>query len=182
MATSRSTGAETPTTFTLRRAGAEDGPAITALIRACPPLDANSAYCHLIQCLHFADTCVVAERDGEVVGWISAHRPPNARKQIFVWQVAVHPSARGAGLGSRMLDALVARPAVRGARVLTATITETNPASWALFEAFARKRDLVLSRTPLFERETHFAGAHETEWQAAIGPLPSQPTSEKENI
>jgi L-2,4-diaminobutyric acid acetyltransferase len=126
---------------------------------------------------------VVAERNGELVGWMSAHRPPTASEQIFVWQVAVRPDARGAGLASLMLDALVARPAVRSATTLTATITETNLASWAMFEAFARKRGRELSRTPLFEREAHFAGAHETEWRAAIGLLsPQSPASEKENV
>jgi L-2,4-diaminobutyric acid acetyltransferase len=81
-----------------------------------------------------------------------------------------------------MLDGLVARPAARDATALTATITEANLASWALFEAFARKRGLALSRAPLFERDQHFGGVHETEWQAVVGPLPLQsPTSEKEN-
>ena len=70
-----------------------------------------------------------------------------------------------------MLDALLARPAVRDARVLTTTITENNVASWALFEGFARRRGLRLSKEPLFTREVHFAGAHDTEWQASIGPL-----------
>jgi L-2,4-diaminobutyric acid acetyltransferase len=156
----------------LRTPEPRDGPAITSLIRRCPPLDVNSAYCNLVQCAHFADTCVVAEAVGRLVGWISAHRPPAAPDQIFVWQVAVDASARGAGLGGRMLDALLARPAVRGARLLTTTITETNTASWALFEGFARRRALQLDKAPLFTREIHFAGAHETEWQASIGPLP----------
>lgn len=148
-----------------------DGPAVTDLIRRCPPLDVNSAYCNLVQCAHFADTCVLAELDGRVVGWISAHRPPAAPEQIFVWQVAVDGSARGLGLGGRMLDTLLARPAVRGAEVLTTTVTESNTASWALFEGFARRRGLRLAKAPLFTRELHFAGEHDTEWQATIGPL-----------
>lgn len=165
----------------LRTPTALDGPAITALIGRCPPLDTNSAYCNLVQCAHFADTCVVAETEGRVIGWISAHRPPAAPDQVFVWQVAVDASARGMGLGGRMLDALLARPSVRDAQVLTTTITEANGASWAMFEGFARRRGLKLGRTPLFTRETHFAGAHDTEWQASIGPLdPNQEQSAKE--
>jgi L-2,4-diaminobutyric acid acetyltransferase len=165
----------------LREPRAEDGPSVTALIEACAPLDPNSPYCHLLQCLHFAGTCVVADRVGDVVGWMSAYRPPGAPEQIFVWQVAVHPSARGMGLGARMLEALVARPAVRDARTLTATITEANQRSWALFNGFARRRGLIASKAPLFERETHFAGAHETEWQAFIDLLPpNPPASSKE--
>lgn len=157
----------------LRAPRAEDGPAVTALIQDCPPLDTNSRYCNLVQCAHFADTCVVAERDGQVVGWISAHRPPTSPEQIFVWQVAVHPAARGTGLGGRMLDDLLSRPAVHSATALTTTITETNAASWALFSAFARARGLEIRKSILFDRHKHFAGAHDTEWQATIGPLPT---------
>jgi L-2,4-diaminobutyric acid acetyltransferase len=160
---------------------AGDGPAVTALIAASPPLDANSAYCNLIQCAHFADTCVVAELGGAVVGWISAHRPPAAPDQIFVWQVAVDPSTRGTGLGGRMLDALLQRSAVKGARFLTTTVTETNTASWALFNAFARRHGLRITKAPLFERVAHFAGAHDTEWQATIGPLPGAGRSSVNN-
>ncbi|MDZ4373811.1 MAG: diaminobutyrate acetyltransferase [Phenylobacterium sp.] len=165
----------------LRAPTPADGPAVTGLIRRCPPLDVNSAYCNLVQCAHFADTCVVAESGGRVVGWISAHRPPTAPEQIFVWQVAVDETARGVRLGGRMLEALLARPAVRGATVLTTTVTEPNAASWGLFEGFARRHGLTLTKAPLFTRELHFAGEHDTEWQASIGPLPlNQEQSAKE--
>ena len=71
----------------LREPSAEDGPAVSALIAASPPLDGNSAYCNLLQCSDFAGTCVVAEREGRLLGWISAYRPPSHRDRIFVWQV-----------------------------------------------------------------------------------------------
>lgn len=160
----------------LRRPTAEDGPAVTALIAASEPLDPNSAYCNLLQCSDFADTCVLAERGGEVVGWISAYRPPAHPERIFVWQVAVAAGARGEGLGGRMLDELVSLPAVQGATTLTTTITEANPASWALFGAFARRHGASLSKSERFTRDAHFAGAHDTEWQASIAPLPSANT------
>ncbi|MEG6508347.1 diaminobutyrate acetyltransferase [Methyloligella sp. 2.7D] len=149
----------------------EDGPEITALIAACPPLDTNSAYCNLLQASHFAPTCIVAEREGRILGWISAYRPPSNPDQIFVWQVAVHPDGRGQGLGGRMLDELMRRPAVKGARELITTVTEDNGASWAMFGGFAKKHGMTMSKAPLFEREAHFAGKHDTEWQATIGPL-----------
>ncbi|XJJ61756.1 diaminobutyrate acetyltransferase [Novosphingobium sp. BL-8H] len=155
----------------LREPHAEDGPAVSALIAASPPLDANSAYCNLLQCSDFAETCVVAESDGRLVGWISAYRPPSHPDRLFVWQVAVAAEARGQGLGGRMLDALIERPALRAVRELTTTITDANKASWALFGAFARRRGATLTRTLRFDRERHFAGAHDTEWQASIAPL-----------
>jgi L-2,4-diaminobutyric acid acetyltransferase len=60
----------------LRKPDANDGAAIWELIRACKPLDENSMYANLIQADHFRDTCVVAELDGEIVGWISGHMIP----------------------------------------------------------------------------------------------------------
>lgn len=39
------------------------------LIAKCPQLDRNSLYCELLLCSDFADTCVLAERAGAVVGW-----------------------------------------------------------------------------------------------------------------
>ncbi len=145
-----------------------DGPAITRLIADCPPLDVNSAYCNLLQCAHFADTCVAAIEDGLLKGWISGYRPPSDPGQIFVWQVAVHPEARGRGLGARMLGELVSRPWVSDARALTATITAANAGSWALFAAFARRRGLKLTASLRFQADVHFQGSHDSEWEISI--------------
>lgn len=152
----------------VRKPHATDGPRVTQLIASSPPLDSNSAYCNLLQCTDFRDTCVVAEQGDAVLGWLSAYRTPNAPNRIFVWQVAVHPAARGQGLGLRMLDVLLERPAVAGADTLTTTITRDNDASWRLFTAFARIRGATLTKHPRFEQDAHFAGAHSTEWEACI--------------
>lgn len=141
----------------------------------CPPLDTNSAYCNLLQCTHFADTCVVAERAGQILGWISGYCPPSEPDRIFVWQVAVHPDARGLGLGQKMLSILVDRPATAHATHLITTITDDNEASWRMFTGFARKRSLELARTPYFEQDAHFAGAHATEHLVTIGPFSCKP-------
>lgn len=151
-----------------RKPVTEDGPAITALIAACPPLDGNSAYCNLLQCSDFADSCIVAECGGEIVGWISGYRPPSRAGELFVWQVAVSRRARGMGLAGRMLDQLVERPELQPIRRITTTVTAENQASWALFEGAARRRSAPLQRRRRFDRAEHFAGAHPTEWQASI--------------
>ncbi len=114
----------------------------------------------------------MAERDGAVVGWVSGYRPPSDPQSFFVWQVAVAPAARGARLARRMIETLLDRPAARGVTHLITTVTAANRPSWALFEGLARTWDVPLAKSALFERETHFAGANDTEWQARIGPLP----------
>ncbi len=154
-----------------RRPRAVDGPAVTALIAACPPLDRNSPYCNLLQCDHFADHCIVAEKAGRIVGWVSGYRPPSDPDGFFVWQVAVAAEGRGQRLASRMIKALLARPAQRGVTHLVTTVTDDNQASWALFRGLARDWGAPFERAPLFERDRHFAGAHATEHQARIGPI-----------
>lgn len=151
----------------LRKPLATDGAEIWELVKACKPLDENSMYANLIQADHFRDTCVVAELDGEIVGWISGHMIP-AKDELFVWQVAVSPKARGLGLGKMMLRELVRREACDGAAHMKTTITKGNEASWALFKSFARAIGGTLSDAPHFERDAHFGGAHATEHMVTI--------------
>ena len=161
--------------FAFRKPVAADGPAVTALIAQCPPLDPNSAYCNLLQCTHFADHCVIAERHGAIEGWVSGYRPPSEPESFFVWQVAVAPAARGQRLGSRMIEELLDRPSAQGVDYLITTVTDDNVPSWALFKGLAKQWNTALAKSVLFDRDTHFAGAHATEWLARIGPLPRKP-------
>ncbi len=151
----------------LRKPDATDGAEIWELVKACKPLDENSMYCNLVQADHFRDTCVVAELDGEIVGWISGHMIP-AKEELFVWQVAVGAKARGLGLGRKMLLELVNRDECEGATHLKTTITEDNNASWGLFRSFARHVGGDLSDEPHFESEEHFGGQHDTEHMVTI--------------
>lgn len=157
----------------LRKPDATDGADIWQLVSECQPLDENSMYCNLIQADHFRDTCVVAEMDDEIVGWISGHMIPN-QDAFFVWQVAVSPRARGLGLGRKMLSHLVSRDECAGASELKTTITKDNDASWGLFRSFARTVGGEISDEPHFERKAHFDGQHATEHLVTI-ELPEEP-------
>ncbi len=155
-----------------RQPTARDARDINDLIAASPPLDTNSLYCNLIQCTHFADTCLLAEQDGVIKGWVSAHRPTNEPATIFVWQIAVHESARGRGLGLDLLQRLLHRPGVAGVSHLKSTVTPSNHASRALFTRFAKEQGLDLDTRPWFDSVVHFGGRHESETLFSIGPLP----------
>ena len=156
-------------TVTFRKPVREDGAQIWELIRACKPLDENSMYCNLLQCDHFSDTCVIAELDGRIVGWVSAYIVPNDPETLFVWQVAVGSAARGMGVAKKMLNGLLARDVCSDVTRLQTTITRDNAASWALFESFADRMDAPLDADPHFEREAHFDGKHATEYMVTIG-------------
>jgi L-2,4-diaminobutyric acid acetyltransferase len=155
---------------TFRSPRTEDGTDVWRLIRSCEPLDENSLYCNLLQCDHFSDTCVAAERaqDGMLVGWVSAYLMPDDPRTVFVWQVAVDESAQGQGVAGKMLSALLEREACSDVNRLKTTITLDNPASWALFRSFARRQGGKLTSEPYFRRDDHFDGAHVTEHMVTI--------------
>jgi L-2,4-diaminobutyric acid acetyltransferase len=157
--------------ITLRRPVPEDGAAVNALIARCDPLDRNSLYCNLLQCTHFADTCVVAMLGDRIVGWVSAHIPPREPDTLFVWQVAVAPEARGRALALDMIDAVLKRAACAAVAQLKTTITVENEASWRTFRRVAGARGAPLESEPWFMRHTHFDGAHATEFLVTIGPF-----------
>lgn len=162
--------------ITLRSPLAEDAADLHTLVAECPPLDPNSLYCNLLHCTHFSGTSVAATRrdsqgNERLVGFISAYIPPAQPDTLFVWQVAVAQEARGEGLGRRMLDAIVQRPACAGVRYINTTITPGNQASWALFESWARRHGAPTTSHVHFERERHFAGRHDDEHLMRIGPF-----------
>ena len=156
-------------TIHFREPTREDGSDVWELIKACEPLDVNSRYCNLIQCDHFAETCVAAIRaDGKLVGWISAYLLPDDPQTLFVWQVAVSPLAQGQGVGKRMLNHLLDREACKDVTRMQTTITPDNEASWALFSSLARSRGARLTDRPHYRRDDHFDGRHETEHMVTI--------------
>ncbi len=153
---------------------ASDGAAVWQLISECEPLDRNSMYCNLLQCDHFAGTSIVAELEGDIVGWISAYVVPNEPDTLFIWQVAVSERARGMGLASKMLRSLLDRDACADVASLKTTITGDNEASWALFRRFAQAQRTPIGSEAYFKRGEHFEGRHATEHMVTIGPFGAQ--------
>ena len=58
----------------------EDGKDIWELVKSTRVLDLNSAYSYLLLSKYFCDTCVVAEVNGKIVGFVSAFHPQNKQK------------------------------------------------------------------------------------------------------
>lgn len=158
----------------LRKPQPRDGARVWQLIRECPPLDRNSMYCNVLQCTDFADTCIIAELENRVVGWISGYRPPDDDGTLFIWQVAVHERARGMGLAKKMLNRLLQRSDCEDVDYLKTTITEDNAPSRALFQSFADHWDAPLEESAGFDEELHFRGQHDSERLIRIGPLPAK--------
>lgn len=138
-------------------------------------LDVNSTYAYLLMASDFADTCIVAEHDGRLCGFVTAYHPPTRPEVLFVWQVAVARSVRGTGLAGAMLDTLTRRVREdRHGRPVTveATVAASNAASRALFSAFARRHDVPMTEHRRFLAAHLDAGQqHEDEPLLRIGPI-----------
>jgi len=158
--------------FSFRPPVVADGADLWRLARDSGGLDLNSPYYYLLFCARFARSSIVAEQEsGRVVGFVTGLLHPDPGT-LFVWQVGVDVSARGRGLASRMLDALLRSEGCRDVRRLGTTVTPSNEASLALFRGLARRwgaevEDSIFLRSEDFPAEE----GHETERLLSIGPL-----------
>lgn len=154
----------------VRRPRARDAASVRHMITELGVLEPISCYGYLLLCTHFASTCLLAEQGAELMGCVLAYRPPNQRDSVFVWQVGVLPSARGLGLGRRLLSSLIEQPRCRSARFLTATVSPDNEASLGLFRGFARAHGVPCEEGPGFSSAL-FDAPHPDENLLRIGPL-----------
>lgn len=149
-----------------------DGAAIWRVVRDSGVLDLNSAYMYMLLAQEFADTCVVAEEHGTVVGFVTGFRPPTRPDHVFLWQVGVAAGMQGRGLGKRLVAAFLQSPGAARARMLETTISPSNEASRALFTAIARDLGTGIESTRGFAAEDFpTEGDHEAEDWFHIGPL-----------
>ncbi len=160
------------TTVTLRPPQASDGKKIWQLVQDIRILDLNSPYAYFLLGEHFADTCVVAERDDEIVGFVSAYLDPKEPASLFVWQIGVAASMRRQGLALQLLLALLQRDACRNITSIRTTITPSNQPSRALFNTLAQTVNGELTEQPdYFKAEWFPADSHEPESLFTIQPV-----------
>ncbi len=153
-----------------RKSQTEDGKKMWRLIEEIGTLERNTGYFYALFAQEFANSCVVAEHAGELVGFVVGFRPPQRPDSVFVWQVGVSPSFRGHRIATGLLVNLLEHS---GASVLEATVSEDNPASRALFRGIGRKLNVPCKVEPCFEPH-HFYGPHEAEDMFRIGPIPNK--------
>ncbi len=153
-----------------RCARPEDALGVWKLVQASGTLEANTAYFYLIFCSDFADTCLIAEHEGDPVGVVIGYHPPKEPDTAFCWQIGVHPEWRSQGVASALLEQWLRLPANRDIRWLTATVATDNLASDRLFRSVARRFATPCHVTEHFTCELLQSG-HAPEPLYRIGPL-----------
>jgi diaminobutyrate acetyltransferase len=161
-------GAQVVAEPVFRKARPEDGARMYELVKEMGGLELNTAYFYVLFCIDFADTCVVAEVEGKLAGFVLGHRPPERPGAVFVWQVGVAPFMRKQGMARRLLEAFLEQNP--GARWLEASVTPSNTASRKLFRSVARDHG-VNCEVGDFMLAEHFPDGHEPEELFRIGPF-----------
>jgi len=130
----------------------------------------DTGYAYLLLCTHFADTGVVAELDGAVVGFALAYRPPIRPHDTFVSHLGVADGHDKAELAARLLDQLVSRQACRDSQFLCMTCNLRDLPLQTWFRQFARRRSTRCAIEPCFT-STMFPQPHPDEHLLRVGPL-----------
>lgn len=148
----------------IRKPLAGDGYEIHQLIANSPPLDLNSVYSYYLLSNHFRDSCVVAESQGDIVGFLSAYRIPHQPQTLFIWQVVVNQAQRGKRVAWRMLESLLQRYQQNEVVQIEATVNPSNAASRRLFERLAEEQGTTLQEETFLEATALSPeGDHESE-------------------
>ena len=156
---------------TMRRPGPSDGVLLHRMVADCGVLELNTCYAYALMASDFADTCVIAEVEGEPAGFVVGYRPPPRPEALFVWQVGVLPAGRGRGLARTMLDHLMQRLADDGVTHMEATVATDNEPSDRLFRSYARDKGAELEIGGGFSGEDLGGGGHPDEPRYRIGPV-----------
>ncbi len=156
----------------IRQPDVNDGGGIWRVVKESNVLDLNSSYLYLLLTKDFSETCVIAELDGNVVGFVSGYRAPARPEILFLWQIGILPSMQGRGLGKRLVTSFLHSPGAQGAALLETTVAPSNTASQALFLAIARQLGVECRISPCFSANQFPDSEHEDEELYRIGPLP----------
>jgi L-2,4-diaminobutyric acid acetyltransferase len=155
--------------ITFREPTVGDANSIWSLVKNNKPLDENSKYLYALLCHHFSKTCVVAECDSKIIGFLSGFISPKSTDTLFVWQAAVENGFRNKGIAKELVFKALSQTEP-GVRFVEATVTPSNKASLKFLQNFAADIDADFTKKSLFSTDILGKG-HEPEDLVRIGPI-----------
>jgi predicted GNAT superfamily acetyltransferase len=92
---------------------------------------------------HFADTSLVAEDDGELVGFLVGFVSPSRPDEAYVHFVGVRPDRRGGGLARAFYERFFERARAEGRTVVRCVTSPANEGSVAFHRKLGFEAELV---------------------------------------
>lgn len=104
----------------------EDIKAVREILTQGEPFVASyNNYIYWMLGKYFPSTCLVAEENGQILGYIGALLSAEKQK-IFIWQIAVKPEERGRRIGRKLLKRILLVAGDMGIMQLEIAINDEN--------------------------------------------------------
>jgi L-2,4-diaminobutyric acid acetyltransferase len=100
----------------------------------CKPLENYAEHFYKIMFRYFGNSCLVAEFNDEIVGFVMGFRSRVNNKTFFLWQIGVFSYYRGKEIGRILLEEFEKVAKKLGCKRIELTVDPNNLASQKLFE------------------------------------------------
>jgi len=121
----------------------------------------------------FADSSLVAETEGALIGFVGGYRTPEPPHAVLLWQIDVDPAYRRQGVGNALLHALIRCPGCADAEYLEASVRSSDVACKRLIEGFARELSTTCEAT-FDTSEMLSSSGGDVEELLRVGPIHSR--------
>jgi len=119
----------------IREAGEKDFLEVHKFVSDCKPLENYAEHFYKIMLRYFGSTCLIAEYENSIVGFLMGFRSQNQEGTYFFWQIGVSPKMQGMGIGPLLLEKAEAKCRQTGCKRIELTIDPENSHSQKLFES-----------------------------------------------
>ena len=148
----------------LRPTEATDGLAVYKLAKSSVELESTPCSSFYSLCGDFSHTSIVAEINGRIIGFVGGYRPPERENTLVVKTVVVDQEVRKMGLASEMLSDLVSRLSTVGVVTLEAIAKSSSEVAAALFNGYAEKHSVEVSKVDYLTSEQLDGGDAEVKY------------------
>lgn len=107
---------------------------VYSFVKDCKPLKPYAEHFYKIILRYFGNTCYIAEYKNDLVGFVMGFFSQTQNNTYFLWQIGVHPSMQGKGVGEFLLKKIENRLMENGCKRIELTIDPENYPSQNLFE------------------------------------------------
>ena len=149
----------------------EDSTPVMELINACEISKYSALSRNILQQDLLSETSVVAELDGQIVGWMAAYKLPHDLETLFVWQLVVSEDERGVGLGSLMINSALKRDIGEDVERVQTAIKSDDLDTWSFFKRFAHSKNADLNVVSDYTHSLHKSKLDASECIVTV-PLP----------
>ncbi|MCF7872697.1 MAG: GNAT family N-acetyltransferase [Candidatus Omnitrophica bacterium] len=124
---------------------------VLELVKRCRPLEVYPGHLYKIIFRYFKDLCIVAEVEGQFIGFAMGFSAQNPDKTCFLWQIGVNPKIQAKGMGKELVAYFEKKVKSLGYNRIELTVDLENIPSQKLFEKLnyknsSKKEGTIISK------------------------------------